>query len=218
VVTFGDSTTAPRSGVISYTEQIAPRFLGCRHAPRFVHSAGNEGETTIHARRRFQKEVLDEKPTVVMIQFGINDSMVDVWLIPPATTPRTPPDVFEENLRFFVKECRAVGASVILLTPQQLRWTPRMQKLFGRSPYRPEEERGFCVLLEEYVAVVRKVAGEWAVPLVDLYALYDTWEQTHLRSSGELLVDGVHPNTAGHTLAAEALLPLVQRGLYAEGW
>ncbi len=216
MVTFGDSTTAPRNGVISYTEQIAPRFLGYRQAPRFVHSAGNEGETTVHARQRFQKEVLNEQPAVVVIQFGINDSMADVWLIPPTTTPRTPLAVFEENIRFFVKECRAVGASVILMTPQQVRWTPKLRKLFGRRPYQPEEERGFCVLLEEYVAVVRKVACEWAVPFVDLYALYDMWEQTHLRSSAELLVDGIHPNTAGHALAADALLPLVQRVLYVD--
>lgn len=214
VATFGDSTTAARPGVISYTEQIAPRFLGSRLRPRFVHSAGMEGGTTEHARQRFQKEVLDEKPSVVMIQFGVNDSMADVWLVPPVTKPRTRPEVFEENIRFFIKECRAVGASVVLMTPQQLRWTPKLGKLFGRHPYRPNEERGLCVLLEEYVQVLRRVAEEWAVPFVDVYALYDAWEKSHRRSSVELLVDGIHPNTAGHTLTAEALLPYLQRALY----
>lgn len=214
VVTFGDSTTAPRAGVISYTEQVAPRFLGSRRKPYFFLNAGLRGDTTVKAEHRFKSEVLTEKPSVVVIQFGINDSTIDVWMIPPSCTPRTPIDVFEANIRFFIKECRAVGSAVILMTPNQLRWTPEMLRIYGRRPYQPTEERGFTFILDRYVEVLRKIAVELAVPFVDVYALYDAWEAAHGRSCSELLHDGVHPNTTGHTLVAEALLPLLQRALY----
>jgi len=85
------------------------------------------------------------------------------------------------------------------MTPQPLRWTPKLLKLYGKPPYVPGDEAGLNVLLEEYVKTLREVAREKKVPLVDVYAAFAD-------GAGGLLQDGMHPNDKGHALIYRLLL------------
>lgn len=207
VVTFGDSLTAPREGVKVYSE-VMEETLVKKGSDVIVVNKGVPGNTTHMGAGRFTEDVLKQNADVVVIMFGINDSMIDVWKSPPETTPRVAMADYEKNLRFFVSEVRKAGGRPVLMTPSQIRWTPELKKLYGKPPYNTEDERGLMLLLPQYVDAMRKVAREMNVLLVDMYAKYDEWEKAN-GSSAPLLPDGMHPNSQGHQLVADALIPVV---------
>lgn len=100
---------------------------------------------------------LTAKPDFILIQFGHND------------VPGKGPDretnaqtTYWQNLARYVDEARAIGAEPVLVTSIVRRNFDPEGKLLADS-------------LAPYVAVVRALAAEKKIPLIDLYAL--TWEQ-----------------------------------------
>ncbi len=208
LVAFGDSTTAPRGKAAVYPRRLSGE-LAWRHLFFRVVNAGVPGDTTEKARARFERDVLARKPALVVIQFGINDAAVDVWKHPPAKAPRVPLKRFRENLAFFVDALQSRGAKVVLMTPNPLRWTPRLRQLYGKPPYRVDEADGFNVVLKDYAQAVRDLAAAKSVPLVDVYKAYQDYDRQPGRSMDELLLDGMHPNDKGHELTASLLPPVI---------
>jgi sialidase-1 len=88
IVMFGDSTTAPRGKLKVYAMRVET-MLQSIGSSLGVDNAGIGGNTTRDALKRLQSDVLKYKPRVVVMQFGINDSAVDVWKNPARHgTPR----------------------------------------------------------------------------------------------------------------------------------
>ena len=80
--------------------------------------------------------------------------------------------------------------------------------VYGKPPYRPEEPDGFdAPVLARYNQSVRTLARELHVPLVDVHAAFTGKEPD------KLLLDGMHPNDAGHRLIAELLVPVIREQL-----
>ncbi len=207
IVTFGDSTTAWRGKLKVYSVWLAERFAHDR-----VVNRGVPGDTTSAALQRFEAEVLAEKPQVVVMQFGINDSTIDVWKTPPRTASRIVLADYEKNLRTMIAAARAAGSEVILMTPNQLRWTDTLRERYGKPPtYDPQDEKGFTKYLGEYAERVREIARDEKVELVDIYAAYDEWEKANGKSAEALLLDGMHPNDAGQKLVADKLEPVLRK-------
>ena len=123
IVAFGDSTTAPRGTLVVYPNLLQNELI-VRDRPVRVINAGIGGNTTHAALARLAAEVLAHRPDLVVVQFGINDSAVDVWKNPPAVEPRVPLEQFEANLRGIVQTLRARSAKVILMTPNPLCGAP----------------------------------------------------------------------------------------------
>ena len=212
VVMFGDSTTALRPGAVKavYAQRIEQRLLPA-HA---VANRGVGGNTTEHARARFDRDVLALKPKLAVIQFGINDAAVDVWKTPPAAAPRVALARYEENLRWMIEQARAAKIRVVLMTSNPLRWTEKMRAMYGKPPYDAADPEGFDKLhLRQYVAAMRKIAADANVPLVDVHAEYDDYVRRSGKPADSLLLDGVHPNDEGHGLVAQRLLPIVLKSL-----
>ncbi len=209
IVAFGDSTTAPREvdgqPLVVYADVLRKDLPGKGVDARVI-NAGVPGNTTDDARKRFQHDVLAKNPDLVVVQFGANDSAIDVWRNPPATAPRVDIDRYEANLRGFVAELRRHGARVILMTPDPFRWTDKLKSLYGKPPYDPNDPDGFNLLLKKYAEVVRRVAREEKVPLVDTYAAFGEYGRGEKQSVDDLLLDGMHPNDRGHRMVAELLL------------
>jgi lysophospholipase L1-like esterase len=90
-----------------------------------------------------------EKDNWVIIQFGHNDASYE------KQERYTAPVDFKKNLERFVEEVRAKGASPVLLTPVMRRWFDTEGKL--------RDAHGI------YPSLVREVAEEKDVPLVDLF-------------------------------------------------
>ena len=67
IISFGDSLTAPRPGVITYTDVLA------KVLPEVI-NRGVPGNTSSQARARFAADVLDNHPDLVIIQLGATDA------------------------------------------------------------------------------------------------------------------------------------------------
>lgn len=214
IIMFGDSTTAPRGGVRKvYSTRVQDALEGVGSS-LVVYNAGIPGNTTRDARRRLASDVLAHQPRVVVIQFGINDSAVDVWKKPPAAAPRVPLAEYVANLRAMIEAAREQKARVILMTTNPLRWTPKLKELYGHPPYKPEAEDGFdAPFLAAYNDAVRKLAAELNVPLVDVRSAYPELAKKRQTSLDQILLDGMHPGDMGHQLVAELLIPVVRAQL-----
>lgn len=214
IVTFGDSTTATRGPLVVYS-MLLEIELPQQGIPVKVINAGIGGNTTQNAVARFEKDVLQKKPDLVVIQFGINDSAVDVWKDPPATKSRVSKEKYEANLRSLIKQLKEKQIDVILMTPNSLRWIPRIKKLYGKPPYNPEDPDGFNLFLKSYAETVRQIAKENNLPLVDVYAAFETYAKQPGQSAQDMLLDGIHPNTKGQRKVANLLMPQIKQVLAA---
>ena len=210
IVMFGDSTTAPRGSLKVYATQVET-MLQSIGSSLGVHNAGIGGNTTRDALKRLQTDVLKYKPRIVVMQFGINDSAMDVWKNPPATEPRVPLAEYLTNLRRMIAAAQQAKAQVILMTTNPLRWTPKLKEMYGKPPYDPAAEDGFdSATLAGYNDALRKLAAELKVPLVDVRAAYPEFAAKHQTTIEGMLLDGMHPNDLGQQLVAELLVPAIR--------
>ncbi len=203
---FGDSTTAERPGAVEkvYAERVQDS-LRRNGSTLSVHNAGVPSDTTKSARDRLARDVLVYQPRVVVIQFGLNDAAIDVWKSPPATSSRVPLTEYDRNLRWIITTLRQQKAKAVLMTTNPTRWTSKLRELYGRPPYRPQDADGFdAPVLSHYNEIVRRLAKELAVPLVDVHHAFTA------KNVDKLLLDGMHPNDEGHRIIAELLLPVIR--------
>jgi lysophospholipase L1-like esterase len=206
IVAFGDSTTAERAATKVYTTILQEELQNVR-----VLNAGVRGNTTEMARKRFEKDVLENQPQIAIIQFGINDAAVDVWKTPPAITPRVSLERYEENLRFFVQALKLHHTRVVMMTPNPICWTPKLRDMYGKLPYHPDDVDGFNALMIPYCEAVRRVALEERVEFLDMQQAFAEGARKLGVSVDVLLSDGMHPNDKGHRVEAELLLDQVRR-------
>ncbi len=202
VLCLGDSITrGARPGVLAPATfparvQAALRAAGLAVE---VHNSGIGAERTDLALARLDRDVISQRPDIVTVMYGTNDSWVDTG----KTASRLAPEVFTANLRTLVQRLRAAGSAVILMTP------PR----FAEENRRNGLDEDPNLRLAAYVAQIRTVARELDVPLVDHFAAWETAQQAGRRLQS-WTTDGCHPNPDGHAdLApriAAALTPLVR--------
>lgn len=201
IVTLGDSITKGVRPGVKPEETFAARLetaLRAEAVDASVVNVGIGGERTDQALQRLAKAVLAQKPAVVTIMYGTNDSYVDQ----DKSASRITLDEYRANLLKLVAELRAAGITPVLMT--EPRWG-RTAKLNGLGEH-PN------VRLESYVAACRAVAMEQGVPLVDHY---QHWADAEKQGTdiGAWTVDQCHPNPEGHRILAEQMLPVVRIAL-----
>lgn len=204
IVAFGDSTTAVRGPTKIYASVLQEELRNVR-----IINAGVSGNTTEMARKRFEQDVLTHQPQIAIIQFGINDSAVDVWKTPAAVEPRVLLARYEANLRHFVQTLKSKHTRVVLMTPNPLRWTPQLKEMYGKPPYQPESLDGFNVPLVPYCDATRRVAREEGAELLDMQQAFVEHAQKRGVTVDSLLSDGMHPNDKGHRIEADLLRELI---------
>lgn len=215
ILFLGDSTTAHRVGVVTYEEQINKKMAANHFAVKLVNS-GVPGYTTRMAKNAFNELTAGPDPDFVTIQYGINDSAIDVWENPPQTQPRVQEEEFAENLKWMIAQFQAKSIPVLLMTTSQLRWSERTLGFYGKAPYDPNDPLSFTnVSLRRYNEVIRQVADQTGVMLLDIF---DEWERIAAEQGEEvisslLLEDQMHPNTAGQTIVADTLYPILCKEL-----
>ncbi len=181
LVCFGDSVTGAyyhTGGRRAYTDMlgIALRRL-FPQADVTMTNAGISGHTTVNALARIDRDVLQHKPTLVTVMFGLNDMA------------RVPLDEYRANLQTIVDRCRTAGAEVVLCTPNNVISTSG----------RPSEK------LVQYCEAVREVACKNDVPVCDCYRELDQLRSRDPLGWRLLMSDAIHPNMDGHKRIAELL-------------
>ena len=149
----GDSTMAPKIAEkrpeTGWGEMLQDFFDTT--AVRVVNHARNGRSTRTFIEEGRWKAIVDSLNTgdYVFIQFGHNDESKD------KIDRYTPPADFRANLQRFVSEARSKGAKPVLLTPV-------MRRRFDKNGA-IRDSHG------EYPDIVRSVAMEMKVPLIDLH-------------------------------------------------
>jgi acyl-CoA thioesterase-1 len=176
IVAFGDSITA--GGDATKPELIFWR----RWADHLQHkysradivavNGATGGDSTAQGLLRLQAKVIDEKPDVVLIGFGMNDHNVGGVPIPQ----------FEQNLKAMIGRIRSETAAEIIL--------------FSAFPPNPKWEFG-SHRMAEYADATGRVALGTSCAYADIF---HNWEALALRKKPEdLLGNNInHPNDFGH--------------------
>jgi acyl-CoA thioesterase-1 len=176
IVAFGDSITA--GGDTTWKELIFWRRWGDYLQERYPRAhvtainGATGGDSTVQGLQRLQSKVLEEKPDLVLIGFGMNDHNVGGVTIPQ----------FEQNLKQIIERIRnETSAEVVLFSafPPNPRWK------FGSHR------------MAEYAAATERIAHEVSCAYADVYT---NWERVAARKKPEdLLGNNInHPNDFGH--------------------
>lgn len=203
IVTLGDSITKGVRPGVKADETFAARLEAALRAEGMDASVGNVGiggERTDQALKRLAKDVLAQKPSLVTIMYGTNDSYVDQG----KSASRITVEEYRANLGKLVDELRAAGVMPVLMTEPRWGKTARLNGV-GEHPN---------VQLEKYVAACRAVAKEKQTPLVDHY---QHWTKAEAKGTdiGAWTTDQCHPNPDGHRVLTEVLLPVIRAALKA---
>ena len=152
---------------------------------------GCSGNTARDLKSRWKSDVLDLKPDWLSIMIGINDvwRQFDVPLIPEA---HVYPEEYEATLDELVRRTKPSLKGLILATPYYI------------EPNRKDRMRA---RMDEYGAIVKKLARRHGALLVDTQAAFDKVLATYHPNA--LAWDRVHPNLTGHMVIARAFLDAV---------
>jgi lysophospholipase L1-like esterase len=191
IVFLGDSITkagVSPNGYVTLTSKAIAKAYPDQDIK--VIGAGIDGHKVPDCQKRLDRDVLQKKPTIVVIYIGIND----VWLSPHGKG--TKKIDFEAGLRDMIAKINAVGARVILCTPtvigEKTEGTNKLDKM-----------------LDEYADISRRVAKETDSQLLDLRIAFMNYLKEHNRdhvSKGILTGDSVHLNKTGNSFLSELVL------------
>ena len=195
ILFFGDSITAHRQGVVTASELFAEHYPQHRIVNR-----GVGGNDTGLARERFRRDVLDERPDVLIFSFGCNDAAIDVGK--GKTTPRLTVEEYIGNLRFFIAGMRTIGAAMIFFTPPPMVLTECLKPYYGGEPYL---SNGFNFMLDRFIAAARELMAAERVPVADVNRAFRERTGGDEAKLLEILPDGMHPDSAGQRIIFELL-------------
>lgn len=205
VVAFGDSLTQGNvlgDGIKNWTTIVSEQ-LNVE-----VINSGIGGNTTQQAIERLQTDVLDHRPDVVLIAFGMNDhvlyqgeSLVDI-------------SNFRENMLYIVEEVRKIEAIPVFITPNYIIEGNDTDYYYSRH-CKKEYDRfgGATELLDKYAEVVRDISKAESVALIDIrkecekYNPYD-FLRTKENSGAS---DGVHPCEFGVSVYANLIINYLKK-------
>jgi len=179
----GDSITQGAKhtkGIRSYSEVFTERVRWEMGRPRdFIINTAVSGNTSTDVINDFDWRVAYFKPNVVSLMIGTNDAAIN---------KNISVETFEKNIEKLIEKIREAGAVPLLQTPN-----PIVSAL--------AKERA---QLPAYVKVLRKVAEQHKVVLIDHY-LY--WEEAarHSKIYDTWLNDPLHPNGVGHLQMAQMI-------------
>lgn len=138
---------------------------------------GIGGEHSLQGMHRFDHEVLNHCPSVLMIDYGLNDRLVGL-------------EVARVAWGNMIERALAQGVKVILLTPS---WD---------QTYYTQDEQWHSLLA--HTEQIRQLASQYAVGLSDSFHQYGAYVAT-TGSLVDLLSHVNHPSRRGHELIAQEL-------------
>jgi lysophospholipase L1-like esterase len=187
IVAIGDSITQ-QGGYLRDIDAVLTQLYPEMKLAKVVNK-GIGGQKAEDLLARFEKDVVQLKPTYVTISIGIND----VWH--RVKNPHDPKVLaaYRENVAKMVDMAQAAGIKVILLTPTIIE-----EKADSEGNRR----------LVGYVDAIKQIAAEKKCQLVDLHDLFLKIVKMRPDDFPEksLTTDGVHMNAAGNGLMAIGVL------------
>lgn len=186
IVAIGSSSTqgygaAPGN---SYPAQVMKRLGGTLKGVEIVvFNRGIGGQDTDAMADRIERDVIAEKPDLVIFQAGTN-----------AALRRIPVERFTRRLDIGIERARAGGADVVLM---DLQFAPAVDAL-------PDEE--------VYIDAMRRAALRHGVGLFQRYKITKSWyDKDNMTWSDFMTTDGLHLNDFGQKCIGKLLAKAIER-------
>jgi len=191
IVFLGDSITEAGAGPGGYVTLVKEQ-LAKSHPDLAIEviGAGISGNRVPDLEARLNRDVIDKKPTLVVIYIGIND----VWHSLQGRGTSKPD--YEQGLRRIIQRIQDAGARVVLCTPSIIG-----EKTDGANP--------LDSMLDEYAQISRTVAAQAHARLLDLRKKFIAHLKANNKENAErnvLTGDGVHLNAAGNRFVADRVI------------
>jgi lysophospholipase L1-like esterase len=220
LVVYGDSIT---KGIVydnekckyatlqqNYANIVGDRIRGT------IHNAGRFGNTIIRGFNKLYNEVVKKTPDIVLIEFGGNDcdfKWQDIAVNPHTEhKPNTDLSTFREILTNMTSSLKGINITPVLMTLPPLD-PKRYFKWISKGD--PTAEKNILQWLGSvdkiytwhscYNEIITTVAEETSTILIDVRSEFLKQENY----SKFLCIDGIHPNTEGHTLIANKFLDFI---------
>lgn len=195
VIFFGDSITelgVKDNGYITVLSQ----YLKTKNMNQNFELIGSGigGNKVYDLFFRLEKDVLTHHPDIVVLWIGVND----VWHKSTFGTG-TDIDKFESMYEGIIERLSSKGIKVFCCTPACI----------GEKTDHSNSQDGD---LNEYSKIIRKVAENQKVGLIDFRKVFLAYNLTHNhqnKSKGILTYDGVHLNDIGNELVANLIFQTV---------
>ena len=185
IVAFGSSSTegaGASSPAMAYPalleRDLEERLQIGASSPRSITviNRGKGGDTSEAMARRLERDVLAERPDLVVWQTGSNDPLAGV-----------PLERFVQLTRAGILAIRATGADVVLMDQQ---WCQKLTGVEGA---------------ERYGEALHALAAELGVPVIRRRALMQSWVTHGLMTPAQMISpDGLHMTDAGYRQLAKA--------------
>lgn len=198
---FGDSITRGEYDPVSggWANKLVTYFFNKGiengiHNTHEVYALGISGETSVEALSRVEQEFLARRDkdmeSVFMFAYGANDSAFYANENQFAVSK----NAFKDALKKLVAIANKYNAKTVLVNI-----TPVIEEKNKEPNHRGKVRNNQYV--EEYNEIIKQVADEEDVSVVDVYSLFG---QASLDSL--FIDDGIHPNACGHELIFTAVL------------
>jgi lysophospholipase L1-like esterase len=196
VVFFGDSITAAGIRAGGYIKLMDSLIMTEGQTANYeLVGAGVSGDKIYDLYLRMEKDVLEQKPDIVLIYVGVND----VWHKASSGTG-TDYNKFGKFYEAVVNKLQASGAKVIVCTPA----------VIGEKTDNSNQQDGD---LNFYSNWLRTFTAKNNIPLVDLRAgfiNYNLKNNPQNKESGILTTDRVHLTPAGNLFVAQEMWKVIK--------
>ena len=152
---------------------------------------GISGNRVSDLHGRWGEDVLAHRPDRLSVKIGINDLHSALGGAPDAVPPERFEVLYDEVLDLTARE---LGCPVVLISPFYI----------SLNEEGDDFQAQVLDLLPRYIEVVERMSGKYGTRLVRLHDVF--LEQLRYREAGTFCPEPVHPNHAGHTVIAQALL------------
>ena len=178
--------------VRTFTELVTARWPE-RRIEWINKGIGGNKVSDLHGRWR--DDVLSHRPDRLSVKIGINDLHSALGGGPDAVPPERFEALYDEILDLTRRE---LDCPVVLISPFYISLNE------GGDPFQAQ----VLDLLPRYIEVVERMSEKYGTLLVRLHDVFQ--EQLRYRDAESFCPEPVHPNHAGHTVIAQALLETLE--------
>lgn len=189
IVAFGSSSTAgtgASTAAATYPSQLQAELQQIFPQSEItVLNKGVPGEQVQQMTKRFRRDVLDERPDLLIWQTGTNSALAHSDL-----------GNYVDGLAHGVDKARAAGIDVVLMTPQL---SPR----FEAAPQR-----------DAYLDYITRLASFRHVPVIRRYEMMKYWLDSQQMTEAEMIAaDGLHQTDRSYHCLGLAAARIVAAGV-----
>jgi len=191
-ICFGQYVSTHKTWTTRVSHSVSEHYKA-RDINVLTQVAAVNGETTRGALMRLEHDVLAHSPTIVWVQFGLNDA--NYWQSDRGL-PRTTVSSFVANMCEICERLQVCGTKRILVSTNH-RVTKKLIHL---------DEDVYSRNCDLYNSELRALVKRFASPSVYLVDVRNELEQITASPDQYLMEDGVHLNEFGHSLYWEYAL------------